>query len=100
MLNSLIWNYQGEDLKYLAKFDVLTVLQQGDGGRTHPIRLSWGKQIKQKKESEDRTLTRVIANLFEFLFKQILSQVIIVDANREENEKQAVNNDNPCFEAS
>ena len=43
MLDAMIWNYQGEDLNYLAKFDILGVLQRGDGGRTHPIPLSWGK---------------------------------------------------------
>ena len=43
---ALIWNYQGEDFDYLAKFDVLSVIQHGDGGRMHPIALAWGKQIK------------------------------------------------------
>ena len=26
MLNALIWNYQGQDLNYIAKFDMLGVL--------------------------------------------------------------------------
>ena len=50
-LDSLVWNYKGIDLNYLAKYDVLSVLQFGDGGRTHPIPLAWGKQLKQKKQS-------------------------------------------------
>ena len=36
-------------------------------------------------QSDDVTLTRTIANLFEFLFKQILSQVIILDAQSKDD---------------
>ena len=43
LLNALIWNYKGEDLNYLAKFDILEVIQHGDGSRMHPISLAWGK---------------------------------------------------------
>ena len=92
MLNALIWNYKGIDLNYLAKYEVINVLQFGDGSCIHPIRLAWGKQIKQKKQSDDATLTRTVVNIFEFLFKQILSQVILIDAN---NTKEEVKRDNP-----
>lgn len=73
MLDALIWNYNGADLEYLAKYDVFGVLEKGDGGRTHPIALAWGKQIRQVKQNDDRTLTRKLMNTFEFLFKQVLS---------------------------
>ena len=46
LLNALIWNYKGSDMNYLAEYDLIGVLQRGDGDRTHPVWLSWGKQIK------------------------------------------------------
>ena len=60
-------------MEYLVKFDLIKVLQFGDEGRIHPITLSWGKQIKQVKASADKSLTRMIASIFEFIFKQVLS---------------------------
>ena len=85
MLDALIWNYKGEDLDYLAQYDVLNVLQNGDGGQMHPLRLAWGRQIKQKLQKDDNTLTRTVINLFEFLFKQILSQITQIDAQKAED---------------
>ena len=85
MLNALIWNYKGSDLSYLADYQVLEVVHKGNGERMHPITQAWGKQIKQCMQSDDVTLTRTIANLFEFLFKQILSQVIILDAQSKDD---------------
>ena len=88
MLNALIWDYKGNDLTYLAKYDILGAIQFGDGGETHPLKLAWGRQLKQKKQSEDATLTRTVINLFEFLFKQILSQVILIDAKNPDYEEK------------
>lgn len=85
-LPALVWNYKGADMEYLVKFDLINVLQFGDEGRTHPITLSWGKQIKQVKASADKSLTRMIASIFEFIFKQVLSQLILVDAGDDEDQ--------------
>ena len=63
LLDALIWNYKGNDLNHLAKFNIIEVLRNGDGERLHPIALHWGKAIKKGSLS-----TRII-NLFEFLFK-------------------------------
>lgn len=49
LLPALIWNYKSTDMQYLVKCDLINTLQYGDGGRIHPIPLSWGKQIKQVK---------------------------------------------------
>lgn len=87
LLNALIWNYKGSDLSYLAECDIVGMLVKGDGGRMHPIAMSWGKQLKQKKESEDPTLTRTVITLFEYLFKQTLSQVVMFDSSKDEEEK-------------
>ena len=81
LLPALIWNYKSTDMQYLVKCDLINTLQYGDGGRIHPIPLSWGKQIKQVKQSNNKSLTRSIANLFEFIFKQVLSQVILIDTS-------------------
>lgn len=51
LLNALIWNYKGIDMSYLAEFDLIGTLQSGDGDKTHPIWLSWGKQIKTVLQS-------------------------------------------------
>ena len=80
LLDALFWNYKGEDLTYVVKSDIVGLLERGDGGQMHPIRMSWGKQLRQKKLSEDDTLTRKVAQMVEFLFKQVLGQVILLDA--------------------
>ena len=43
LLNSLIWNYQGNDLNMLSEFNIIEVIKVGDGDPTHPISLNWGK---------------------------------------------------------
>ena len=79
LVEALIWNYRGNDLNYLAEFNVIEVLQRGDGDRLHPIRLIWGTGGK---------IADSIANLFEFLFKQVLSQVILLDSEQDDSGNQ------------
>ena len=46
LLGALIWNYRGNDMKYLASFNIIDVIQRGNGDRMHPIRLAWGKNTE------------------------------------------------------
>ena len=49
-MNALYWNYTIEDQADIANLDIFTVLQVGNGDRLNPIRLAWGKYVKQKEE--------------------------------------------------
>ena len=53
LLQALIWNYNSSDLAYLAKYDIVGLLERGDGGTMHPIAMSWGKQFKFKKPDQE-----------------------------------------------
>ena len=68
-------------MKKLSDLNVIETIREGDGSSTHPITLDWGKSIKQANTGlfSESSLTRTIMNLFEFLFKQILSQMICLD---------------------
>ena len=78
-------------MAYLAEYDLIGLLEKGDGGHMHPIKMSWGKQLKQKKPSEDETLTRSVIKMIEFLFKQVLSQVILLDSKGGDEGQDTIN---------
>ena len=90
LLGALIWNYRGNDMKYLAKFNIIDVIQRGDGDRMHPIRLAWGKNTEFPGSNAFRSnrlnFSALVMKVFEFLFKQILSQVILLDAEKDQNQ--------------
>ena len=90
LLGALIWNYRGNDMKYLAKFNIIDVIQRGDGRPMHPIRLAWGNNtenvIMSTLHGNSQTLAANVMKVFEFLFKQVLSQVILLDADQDQNQ--------------
>ena len=77
-------------MKYLAKFNIIDVIQKGDGRPMHPIRLAWGKNIENVMmgvsfRSHAESFSANVMKVFEFLFKQVLSQVILLDADQDQN---------------
>ena len=87
LLSALMWDFRGVDFDYLAKFDIFDMLHNGDGTRSHPLRAAWGRQLRQARASQDDTLARAVLTLFEFLYKQILSQITQVDAQNDDQAK-------------
>ena len=73
LIGALIWNYRGNDMKYLAKFNIIDVIQRGDGDRMHPIRLAWGKNTEFPGSNAFRSnrlnFSALVMKVFEFLFK-------------------------------
>ena len=55
----------------------------------HPIRLAWGNNtenvIMSALHGNSQTLAANVMKVFEFLFKQVLSQVILLDADQDQN---------------
>ena len=76
-------------MKYLAKFNIIDVIQRGDGRPMHFIRCAWGNNtenvIASSLQSNSHNLAANVIKVFEFLFKQVLSQVILLDADKDQN---------------
>ena len=52
LLQALIWDYKSSDLPYLVKYDIIGLLERGNGDPLHPIAMCWGKQIRPRKPVE------------------------------------------------
>lgn len=63
----------------LANIKIFSVLQEGDGTRLNPLKLSWGKLLKQQVDEKDNTLTRKVVKVFSFLFKIVLKSIVNED---------------------
>jgi hypothetical protein len=60
---------------------IFRVLHEGDGGKDHKLRRSWGRPLKQEvvASEKDKKLTKEVADLFEQVFLMTVGRIIKPD---------------------